>query len=471
MATSTIRQPPRIVRGPVPAARAKSGLTGFALIMPAVILFYAALMPSEVRFEISGQVFYPPRIAAIALFPAIIWRLVGRQLEFTIWDGLVFLSAFWMILSFMVIYGPEVGVLRGGALGFDVAVPYLIGRLCFREANDLRRFLIYASPGLLLAGSSMLLEVVFAQPIVRPAAAAIFGQLPFYENGVAVGSRGVMIEERLGMLRASGPFSHPILAGVFLASFLPLFFLSGIRGWPKKSGTLAAVFAIFSVSSTAFLALLMGVVMVVMDWVQRAINFVQWKMMIIVIGGAMLAIEIVSKNGIIPIITRYTLNGGSAQYRRFIWEFGTQSVAAHPWFGIGFNDYERPDWMLSPSVDNHWLLVAMRFGAFPAFALFGVMIAGVVLLSVSSTKRNEIDRRMYVGLAIALFTVGILGFSVALFSGLQSWFYLLMAIAISLGTSQVGMAPRRPAPGRKPMPRTPLPRQSGPAVRARLETK
>lgn len=439
--------------------------------MPAVVLFYAALMPSEMRIEIAGQVLYPPRIAAIALFPAILWRFAARQFQFNLWDGLVFLAAFWMTISFMVVYGPGGGFLRGGALAFDVALPYLIGRMCFREANDLRRFLIYAAPGLFLAGGSMLLEVLFAQPIVRPAAAAIFGDLPFYENGVAVGSRVVMIEQRLGILRASGPFSHPILAGVFLASFLPLFMMSGIRGWPKKSGNLAAIFAVFSVSSTAFLALLLGLLGVMMDWAQRTINFIQWKMLIFVIGGMMLVVELISQNGLVAIITRYTLNGGSAQYRRFIWQFGTQSVAEHPWFGIGFNDYQRPDWMLSPSVDNHWLLLAMRFGAFPAFALFGVMVAGVVLLSLSSLKRNEADRRQFVGLAVALFMVGILGFSVAFFSGLQAWFYLLMAMAISLGTSNVGVAQRRPFPGGMPRQAGPALRPLAPARRAHLESK
>lgn len=422
----------------------RARVNGFALILPAVVLFYSALMPSEARVELADQVLYPPRIASLIVLPSILWRLVRHDAKLGIWDFLVFLSAFWMILSFLIVYGPEEGILRGGALAFDVVVPYLTGRVCFRDANDLRRFLVVAAPGLAMAGLSMLIEVVIGRPVVRPAAAAIFGALPAYENGVAVGLRGSVIEARLGILRASGPFSHPILAGLFLASFLPLYLASGIRSWPKPVGLLASVLAFFSVSSAAVLALLMGMGLYLMDQVQRYVRFLNWRLIIFVFGGALLTLELVSTNGVIPILTRYTFNAQTARFRRLIWEYGTQSVANHPWFGIGFHSYERPVWMVTSSVDNHWLLMAIRFGVFPAVALFVVFVAATVLLGLTSGRRSEIDRRMYVGLAISVFTVGMLAFSVAMFSGMHAWFFMLMAVAISLGTARAGQVRHAP---------------------------
>ncbi|NJO13930.1 MAG: hypothetical protein HC870_01630, partial [Rhizobiales bacterium] len=172
-------------------------------------------MPSEARIELADQILYPPRLASLLVMLPVLWRLARAEIRLGFWDFLVFLSAFWMVLSFLIVYGPDEGLVRGGALAFDVIVPYLTGRVCFRDANDLRRFLVVAAPGLALAGASMLIEVLLGRPVVRPAAADIFGPLPIYENGVAVGLRGSAIEARLGILRASGPFSHPILAGLF----------------------------------------------------------------------------------------------------------------------------------------------------------------------------------------------------------------------------------------------------------------
>jgi O-antigen ligase len=436
MATTTSLEPRRPVGPTLQDRPPRAHASRLGAILPAVLLFYSALMPSEVRVALADQVLYPPRIASLLILMPILWRLLRGEVRLGIWDLLVCFSAFWMVLSFIIVYGPEGGLLRGGALAFDVIVPYLAGRVCFRDADDLRRFLVVVAPGLAIAGLSMLVEVLLSRPVIRPAVAAIFGALPVYENGVEVGVRGSVVEARLGILRASGPFSHPILAGLFLASFLPLYLASGIRSWPKSLGLVASALGFFSVSSAAVLALMMGAGFYLLDLAQRSIQFLSWRLMIATIGVTILILELASKNGVIAIMGRYTFSNQTTLYRRLIWEFGTQSVANNPWFGIGFKSYERPVWMVKSSVDNNWLLMAIRFGVLPALALFVVFVAGTVLLAVAANKRSEIDRRMYVGLAISVFTVGILAFTVAMFSGTQAWFFMLMAIAISLGTAQ-----------------------------------
>lgn len=441
MATTTSLQPIRPVRPMLQNRSSRASVNRFGAILPAVALLYSALMPSEARIVLADQVLYPPRIVSLLILLPIFWQLMKGDVKLGIWDVLVSFSAFWMVLSFIIVYGPEDGLLRGGALAFDVIVPYFAGRICIRDANDLRRFLVLAAPGLAIAGLTLLVEVLLGKAVVRPAVASIFGALPIYENGVEVGLRGAIIEARLGILRASGPFSHPILAGLFLASFLPLYLASSIRSWPRYFGIAASILAFLSVSSSAVLALVMGGAFYLMDFVQRSVRFLNWRLIILVVGSTLLTLELASKNGAIAILGRYTFNSQTALYRRLIWEFGTQSVLNNPWFGIGFKSYERPVWMVKSSVDNNWLLIAIRFGFLPALTLFVVFVAGTVLLAVSANKRSEVDRRLYVGLAISVFTFGILAFSVAMFSGTQAWFFMLMAVAISLGTA-------RPAPGR-----------------------
>ena len=104
----------------------------------------------------------------------------------------------------------------------------------------------------------------------------------------------------------------------------------------------------------------------------------------------------------------------------------------NPLFGIGFAEFDRPAWMISSSVDNHWLLLAIRFGALPSFIIFGVALTAVILLCNRTRTASELDRKAYVGLAIALSLMVVLGFSVAFFGGAVYWLYMLIAIAISL---------------------------------------
>ena len=73
------------------------------------------------------------------------------------------------------------------------------------------------------------------------------------------------------------------------------------------------------------------------------------------------------------LITYLTFNSGTAYWRLHIWNFGSAEVWRNPLFGIGLNDWARPSWMWTASVDNFWLLTAMRYGI-PAFLL---LVAGI----------------------------------------------------------------------------------------------
>ncbi len=439
---------PRYRRPPVAAGR-----KALWVILPALLLFYSALLPPEIRISVAGQTFYPPRLVGFGLLPWMIWQMVRQPVRFILLDYMIFFSCFWMVFAFIVYYGFGSGLLRGGALSFDVLIPYLVCRLCFRESQQFRRFLVLATPGLLVVGLSMMAEALTARHLVRPAASLIFGSLPTYENGVATGDGELFVESRLGILRAMGPFSHPIHAGMFMASFLPLFALSGLIKWPRGTGTVASLLAVFSASSAAFLAILIAGFLLILERLQRVVTIMTWRLNVIVLSSLMLVAHLTSEGGLVNVLVRYTLNPQTARFRRLIWRYGTASVEKHPWIGIGFTDYERLPWMV-PSVDNYWLLLAIRFGLAPAVLIFVVCIAAIWLISLRSAKMPEIERRLRVGLAISLFGLALLAFTVSVYGGLQTWFYMLLAATVSMtAMSSAGMA----TPARQIMMRRPGP--------------
>jgi O-antigen ligase len=119
-------------------------------------------------------------------------------------------------------------------------------------------------------------------------------------------------------------------------------------------------------------------------------------------------------------ISHFTFDAQTGWYRLLIWQYGSASVANHPWFGIGFGDWARLPWMIS-SVDNFWLLIAMRHGI-PA----GVMIFAACLAVMCGTAfkkglgdRNNTYRTAYL---ICMMTFVLVGCTVHFWTSIYVWF-------------------------------------------------
>ena len=409
------------------APRAKA--RPIADVLPLVLLFYAFFLPGEIRVEISGLAIYPHRMAFLVLLP---WCLTRSFDRLHAVDVLVFVAASWMVLSFSVFYGFEQGVVRGAALAIDAVAAYLIARLSIRSLRDLRVLLVMIAPGLALAGLSMAVESVTHTNLIHPAAAQIFGALPMYEDGQAIGTVDVRTEVRLGLMRARGAFAHAILAGVFLAAMLGLYLFGSLRKWPYLAGMAAGFCSIFSVSSAAFLALLVVLVLYAYDRLQQIVTFASWRLFMVVAGILMLVGQVVSSSGIAGIVIRLSLNPATGSYRLLIWEYGLESISRNPWFGIAFSGYDRPSWMIE-SIDNHWLLMGVRHGFIEPLLLLAAFITAIVAMSLAAVRQtSEADRRLCVGIAVVLAVIVITGFSVSFFGALASWIFVMLGIAVSI---------------------------------------
>lgn len=394
-------------------------------VLPVALLIYATFLPPEARLVLAGQNLYAPRIVGFLLIPFLLRQLVAHPPQWRFFDALFFISLTWILISFSAAYGVFDGILRGGALVLDIFLPYVIARAFVQDLNDLRRLLILIAPGAILVGFSLLAESLSGQFLVRPLFADFFGPIASYEGGDASGTFALRVDYRLGLLRAYGPFPHPIHAGLFMASMLPLYASSGLRGWPVVVGVTAALFAAFSGSSAAYLSFFIAFVLLAYDRIQERVEAATWPIFILGSSVVLLAAELLSKNGVIAIIARATINPQSASYRRLIWEYGTQSVANHPWLGIAFADYQRLPWM-GASVDHYWLLLAIRHGVLVPTALLLMALIILVSLSRQIPSLGLADRRFATGLIIAIFLMIVLGATVAFAGSVLCLFFLLL---------------------------------------------
>lgn len=410
-------------------------------LIPLVLVFYSFLFfPPEVEFSVFGVNFPSYRIALLLVSVPALWTSLRDgvgQIKFM--DAAVAIIGFWTMLSFTVNYGFEVGMVRGAGITIDTVLPYFVARTVIKSLDDLRYFLVLCLPALIFAGSILAIESLGGRIIFRPAFASVFGPLDNFVAGEASGSMALSAEIRMGLLRAVGPFPHPILAGIMMIGFLPLFYFSGLRSWPFIGGVLITLTGIFSLSSAAFLSLILAVGLIAIFHFKAYIPKISWWVITGMLTMVIWVLHMASNNGIVAVIARLTFTPQTSFYRISIWEFGSASVAKHPWFGIGYKYWDRPKWMLE-SVDAHFLLLAMRHGLVVPIVMLVAILFGLIRLGTMIPYLHPKDRDFCIGINICVIIFVLVGQTVNYFG---SGNLVLMAViaflasAVSWGDAQV----------------------------------
>lgn len=428
------RSPPAIQLRP--SARYRLGSIESFPVLLAVFLGYALLVPPQLTLAVGGVILPPYRLI---LIPSALWmmaELVKGRVRFERIDALVVMIAFWVCLALFMTTDAASAFTAAAAQVTDIALAYFFGRFTVRSAKDLRVFLLLLAPGLALSGALIMLESISHRVIVQQFLGQLTGQ-PFGRDSGT----------RLGLFRAYGIFPHPILAGMFMASFLPLYLLSGLRGWPKYLGVFAAFASFFTLSSAALLSLTSGIALSAYNWITERIANLNWRLFIMFSALLIFAAEMGTKSGAYSLVLRFaSLNSWTAYYRTLIWDQGIKNVEKNPWFGIGYREYERLAWM-SDSVDHFWLLMAIRFGVIPPVLLAIMMVIVVIMLGARSARLPAADSRLYRAVAITIAVFGLGTLSVALWLSAHVWFFMVLGIGASLAGVRVmnpaGAAVRR----------------------------
>jgi hypothetical protein len=189
----------------------------------------------------------------------------------------------------------------------------------------------------------------------------------------------------------------------------------------------------FSMSSAALLGLMMGGILWLYDWLTERVWNVTWRLFLMFAAALYVTVELVTSTGFYGLMVRYaSLNTASAYNRVLIWNYGTENIARHPWFGLGYSDWVRPSWMHSGSFDHFWLIMALRFGIPASVLLLVATVGAIALLAIKSQTYRPEDARLLRGLAISLSVFALGAVSVSLWLSVLVWFFMLVGIAVSL---------------------------------------
>jgi hypothetical protein len=170
-----------------------------------------------------------------------------------------------------------------------------------------------------------------------------------------------------------------------------------------------------SLSSGPLLAASVQIGLKIWDRITKNINR-RWRLLAILTVAAYVIIDILSNRTPFHVIVTYmTFRLASSYNRILIWDWGTRSVEKFPVFGIGLGEWERLPFM-SSSMDNFWLLTAVRYGL-PAL---GFLLSALILIlwKLSKLKLSVDIGEMRKGWAITFAGIAMVGATVHFWGGL-----------------------------------------------------
>ena len=410
-------------------------------VMMPLIFVYATLLPAGLALEISSLIIPPYRLAALAITPFAMFQLIQRRISLSLPDILIVAGGAWALIAMLFTSTFLEGLEGGGSFVVDMLGGYFIGRAYITDTRKLRSLLIFCLPGMLAIAAILAIEAISHQLLIAP----LFPQRASLAN---------LYEVRLGLLRARAVFPHSIAAGIFMASLLSLYYTLGVDVRKQLLGVIAAIAAVFSGSSSAYLMLLMLVFLMSYKGFFNTLlaRREQFSYLVIAFVALLFFLEVATQRGAIrTLINILAINPQSGYYRLLIWEYGTQAVANNPWFGIGNAPMPRPSWMIAETIDNHWLTLAVRYGLPTAFLIGAGVIASIYLCVSRNVRLNDFDRTTTLGAVFALLALSVIAWVVALWANHVAWYMLLVGAVASMSNQlpKTVARPSGPSQGRR----------------------
>lgn len=383
---------------------------GYVIIpMLAVALFITNLQ----RIVVAGVDFDMLRIVILfGLVRAFLrGELAGIRLNNT--DRLFLLWIAVRTLANSILQGDVDGVVHALGYAYTALGAYFLIRLYVRSMDDIRVAVKALAVLSVPVALFMLNEQVTGRNLF-----SVFGGVPWFTP------------LREGRLRSQGAFSHPILAGSYGASLLPLMWGlwagSRRRLIPAAGAAAGTVITFASASSGPLMAFVAGFIAAGLWFFRR-----RYRQVIIAVCVSLVALQLAMSAPIWALIWRVSVVGGSKGWHRYIlidqfirqagewWLVGVQSTAH---WGYGLWD-----------VTNRYVREGVDSGLASLLLFIGVMVssyATVIRYGLDESVPRH-DRILVWAVGASLFTHAVSFIGVSYFGQMMFFWYLPVAMIAS----------------------------------------
>lgn len=334
------------------------------------------------------------------IIPCLFMWMNGKAGRIRTPDILVILFCLWCSVSLAAVHDLDTSVQSGGMTAIETMGAYFLARVFIRNEKQfygmvrtifwiilfLLPFSMYES----ITGTNISLSLF---RVILPT------QIDYF------------MAPRWGLRRVQSVFDHPILYGVFCTSVFALTHkvlgrhLSAMRRWSRSA--LVFLATLLSMSSGPLSALVVQALLISWGWFLRDFRY-RWHVLAAFFVALYMAVSLLSNQSFFEFYVHYFAFSQDTGWDRIrIWHYGWLSVFNHPLFGIGYHEYQRPDWM-EPSIDMFWLINFVRFG-YPGgvlmFLIFWCVFFSTAFKKGLSKQQNDY-RTAYLITMIGIFTVG-----------------------------------------------------------------
>lgn len=396
----------------------------FALVP---LLLAATTTPMAQRLVIAGADFTLLRLLLLAYLLRIILRGEMRGLGWNRLDTTVLL---WTIIGTAIMtirYGDVATLINRLGWSYDILLTYFVVRFLVREWGDVISLSRFSAILSVPIAGFFLVEWVTQLNIF-----SVFGGVP------------EVTRIREGRLRCQGPFAHPIIAGTFWASMMPLIWVQFREGWWSwwlvVIGTAASVLVIAaSASSTPLLsaaAAVAGVCLFPFRHYRRSM----WV-------GFFLTLAIlhffIMNNPVWHLIARVDAVGGSQGWHRFV-ILDTFINNFSDWYLVGESNPRRWRWQMR-DITNEYVGQGLNGGLLTLVAFVMVLVYAFAnvgrALSILEGKAGEVSaktenmewRVWLIGIAVFVHSITFLG--LGYFGQMSALWYFQLGLAGCVGAS------------------------------------
>jgi len=384
-----------------------------------VVLGY--LGPQELSLFLGSMRLPIHRLALLLMFcVAAVAFLRSRVIKLHLFDYAFLAFNLWVMFAYILHLGAGDGIEYGGSLALESFGSYFVARVFIRDEKSFRGALGFVFLAVLIAGAVALPESITGRHFIHETLHKLTG----YYHPIAY-------EKRLGLTRAYSFFDHPIHLGTFCASLFALIWYSERRRVSKfvKTGLVAGA-TFLGLSSAPLLCLGVQGGLAGWDRVTRGVKGRAGITAFVIIGGYVILSLVATRNPFHILATGLTLDPGTGYYRVMIWTHGIQSVLQHPLLGIGLNDWVRPAWMFSSTVDAFWLVIAMTTGL-PSLVFLCVGLVSLAM-GVHKPRFPALDLRtkpVRLAWTFALIALSLAGFTVHYWNAIYGYFFFVCGMA------------------------------------------
>jgi hypothetical protein len=250
-------------------------------------------------------------------------------------------------------------------------------------------------------------------------------------------------ELRDGTLRCQGAFRHPILAGTYAATLLPLlaglWFSPGSRGLAVIGSACAGIAVVASGSSGALLAMTSVAVGFACWQIRKHMRLLRWAIVL-----AVIALALVMKAPVWYLLARFSkISGGTGWHRSYLIDQAVQHFGEWWMTGSAYTAHWAPSGQVLPSDPNNMDITnqyiaeglgggLLKLGLFLYMIILSYKTVGLLVLRIRNLGFP--DRIFIWSLGVSLTAHCVSFISISYFDQIVVMWYWLLAI-VSMLTS------------------------------------